>query len=147
MKQNNDVIIIGAGPYGLSSSGASGNGAAGSAMLYGNFRLPTEDTLSVPAFEAAAGQSPLHTSFFNNLGVYFAYDAARALDTRLRMTILLGAQIVTFAPNGLTRKAYNEARSLRRRVSGAKATALATQIRRVETFARQNRITADRVLT
>lgn len=101
-------LAWGAGPYGLSSSGGSGNGAAASAMLYGNFRLRTEDNLSVRAFEAAVGQSPLHTSFFNNLGLYFAYDAVRALDTRMRLTVLLGAQIVTFAPNGLTHASYNE---------------------------------------
>lgn len=101
-------LAWGAGPYGLSSSADSGNGAAGSVMLYANFRLRTEDNLSVRAFEAAVGQSPAHTSFFNNLGVYFAYDAVRALDQRLRMTVLLGAQIVTFAPRGLAHPAYNE---------------------------------------
>lgn len=101
-------LAWGAGPYNLSSSGASGNGVAGSVMLYGNFRLRTEDNLSLRAFEAAAGQSPRNTSFFNNLGLYFAYDAVRALDTRLRLTVLLGAQTVTFAPNGLARKTYNE---------------------------------------
>lgn len=105
---NRMKLAWGAGPYNLSSSGASGNGIAGSAMLYGNFRLRTEDNLSLRAFEAAVGQSPAQTSFFNNLGLYFAYDAVRALDTRLRVTVLLGAQIVTFAPDGLTRKVHNE---------------------------------------
>lgn len=97
-----------AGPHGLSSSAESGNGAAGAAMLYANFRLRTEDNLSVRAFEAAVGQSPMRTSFFNNLGVYFAYDAVRVLDARLRLTVLLGVQIVTFAPQGLARPAYTE---------------------------------------
>lgn len=44
------------------------------------------------------------------------------------------------------RTAYNEARSLRKRTSGANRTALTAQIRRVEAFARSNRITADRVM-
>jgi len=101
-------VAWGAGPYGLSSSGPSGNGPAGSLMLYGNLRLRTEDNLSVRAFEAAVGQSPVHTSFFNNLGLYFAYDAVRAMDQRLRLTVLLGAQIVTFAPHGLARPAFTE---------------------------------------
>lgn len=105
---NRMKLAWGTGPYGLSSSAESGNGASGSVMLYGNFRLRTEDNLSLRAFEAAVGQSPVHTSFFNNLGLYFAYDAVRALDTRLRLTILLGAQIVTFAPKGLAHPAYNE---------------------------------------
>lgn len=101
-------LAWGAGPYGLSSSAGSGNGPAGALMLYGNFRLRTEDNLSLRAFEAAVGQSPVHTSFFNNLGLYFAYDAVRAIDNRMRLTILLGAQIVTFAPRGLAHPAYNE---------------------------------------
>jgi len=101
-------LAWGAGPYNLSSSAGSGNGAAGSLMLYGNFRLRTEDNLSFRAFEAAVGQSPHNTSFFNNLGLYFAYDAVRAVDNRMRLTILLGAQIVTFAPHGLASTAYNE---------------------------------------
>ena len=77
-------------------------------MLYGNFRLRTEDNLSLRAFEAAVGQSPARTSFFNNLGLYFAYDAVRVLDARMHLTVLLGAQAVTFAPRGLARPAYNE---------------------------------------
>jgi hypothetical protein len=101
-------LAWGAGPYNLSSSAGSGNGPGGSVMLYGNFRLRTEDNLSVRAFEAAVGQSPHNTAFFNNLGLYFAYDAVRAMDERLRLTILLGAQIVTFAPRGLASAAYNE---------------------------------------
>ncbi len=101
-------LAWGGGPYGLSSSAGSGNGPAGALMLYGNFRLRTEDNLSLRAFEAAIGQSPVHTSFLNNLGLYFAYDAVRAADSRLIMTILLGAQTVTFAPQGLARPAYNE---------------------------------------
>lgn len=105
---NRMKLAWGAGPYGLSSSAGSGNGAVGSVMLYGNFRLRTEDNLSVRFFEAAVGRDPAHASFFNNLGAYFAYDAVRALDTRLRMTILLGAQTVTFAPRGLARTAYSE---------------------------------------
>ncbi len=106
---NRMKLAWGAGPYGLSSSGRSGNGTAGSVMLYGNFRLRTEDNLSLRGFEAAVGRDPAHAAFFNNLGLYFAYDAVRALDTRLRMTVLLGAQIVSFSPDGLARKTYNAA--------------------------------------
>lgn len=101
-------LAWGAGPYGLSSSGPSGNGAAGAAMLYGNFRLRYEDSLSVRAFEAAVGRDPAHAAFFNNLGLYFAYDAARVVDQRFRLTVLLGAQAVTFAPRGLARSSYGE---------------------------------------
>jgi len=101
-------LAWGAGPYNLSSSAGSGNGVAASAMLYGNFRLRHEDNLSLRAFEAAVGQSPHNTSFFNNLGLYFAYDAVRAVDSRMRLTVLLGAQIVTFAPRGLARASFTE---------------------------------------
>jgi hypothetical protein len=107
-RMNRLRLAWGTGPYGLSSSGPSGNGPTGSVMLYGNFRLRTDDNLSVRAFEAAVGQSPAQTAFFNNLGLYFAYDAVRALDSRLHLTVLLGAQVVTFAPRGLARPAYNE---------------------------------------
>ncbi len=102
-------IAAGAGPYGLSSSAGSGNGAAGSLMLYGNFRLRPEDSLSIRTFEAVVAQSPLHTAFFNNLGIYFAYDLARVWDARLRLTAQLGMQGLTFAPRGLSGKVYNEA--------------------------------------
>ena len=43
------------------------------------------------------------------------------------------------------RAAYREARALRKKVTGARRTAIITQIRTVETMARQNRITGDRV--
>ena len=81
----------------------------GSVMLYANFRLRPEDSLSIRAFEAAVSQSPLHTAFFNNLGLYFAYDLARVWDTRLKLTAMLGMQGVSFAPAGLARATYNEA--------------------------------------
>lgn len=101
-------LAWGAGPYGMSSSGPSGNGAVGAAMIYGNFRLRYEDGLSLRAFEAAVGKDPGNAAFFNNLGLYFAYDAARVVDRRLRLTVLLGAQAVTFAPRGLRRASYGE---------------------------------------
>lgn len=43
------------------------------------------------------------------------------------------------------RAAYRDARSLRKRVKGARRTAMTMQIRTVEAMARQNRITGDRV--
>jgi hypothetical protein len=101
-------LAWGAGPYHLSSSAGSGNGWAGAAMLYENFRLRSaEDGLSIRAFDAAVSQSPLNTAFFNNLGVYFAYDLARVWDSRLHITALLGIQTVTFAPRGLARRTYS----------------------------------------
>jgi hypothetical protein len=101
-------LAWGAGPYRLSSSAASGNGAAGSATVYANFRLRTaEDGMSIRAFEAAVSQSPDHTVFFNNLGLYFAYDLARVWDARLHITALLGMQAVTYAPQGLAHTAYS----------------------------------------
>jgi hypothetical protein len=103
-------LAAGAGPYHLSSSAASGNGAAVSASLYANFRLRTaEDGLSIRAFEAAVSQSPTNTAFFSNLGLYFAYDLARVWDSRLHLTALLGMQAVTFAPQGLARGSYTRA--------------------------------------
>ncbi|MBI3288821.1 MAG: hypothetical protein HYZ74_04815 [Elusimicrobia bacterium] len=101
-------LAYGLGPYGLSSSAPTGNGTTGSVMLYANFRLRPEDNLSLRSFEAAVSQSPLNTVFFNNLGLYFAYDLARVLDQRLLITAMLGMQGVTFAPQGLSRKIYNE---------------------------------------
>ena len=101
-------LAWGAGPYHLSSSAGSGDGLEGAAMLYGNFRLRTaEDGMSVRAFEAAVSQSPANRAFFNNLGLYFAYDVARVWDGRLHVTALLGMQAVTFAPQGLARTAYS----------------------------------------
>ncbi len=103
-------LAWGAGPYRLSSSAGSGAGFAGSAMLYGNFRLRTaEDGLSVRSFEAAVSQGPVNAPFFNNFGLYFAYDLARVWDSRLHLTALLGMQTATFAPQGLSRRAYTAA--------------------------------------
>jgi hypothetical protein len=100
-------LAWGAGPYSLSSSG-SGNGVAGAAMLYANFRLRTaDDGMSIRAFEAAVSQSSANTAFFNNFGLYFAYDLARVWDSRLHLTALLGMQTVTLAPQGLERRAYS----------------------------------------
>lgn len=102
-------LAWGAGPYGLNSSARVGNGAAGALMLYGNLRLRNEGGLSVRAFEAAVGQSPSQSVFFNNLGLYFAYDLANVWDSRMRLTALLGMQGVSYAPNGLAHGTYNEA--------------------------------------
>lgn len=94
-------LAWGAGPYSLKTSEHAGNGAAGGAMLYANLRLRNEGGLSLRAFDAAVSQSPAQTPFFNNLGLYFAYDAAQVWDSRLRLTALLGVQSVTYAPQGL----------------------------------------------
>ena len=103
-------LAWGAGPYRLSSSAGSGEGLSGSAMLYGNFRLRTaEDGLSIRAFEAAVSQGSANAPFFNNFGLYFSYDLARVWDSRLHLTALLGMQTVTFAPQGLSRRAYSAA--------------------------------------
>lgn len=105
---NRMKLAWGAGPYHLSSSAQDGNGWGGSVMLYGNFRLRMEDSLSVRFFEAAVARDAARRAFFNNFGVYFAYDAAAVLDTRVRLTALLGMQSVTFAPHGLARRSYSE---------------------------------------
>jgi hypothetical protein len=101
-------LAAGAGPYQLSSSAQEKSEAAGSVMIYANLRLRNEDGLSVRAFEAAVSQSPAQTAFFNNLGLYFAYDVANVWDRRLRLTALLGMQSVSFAERGLAREVYNE---------------------------------------
>lgn len=101
-------LAWGAGPMNLNSSATDGDGAAASLMLYGNFRLRMEDSLSVRFFEMAVSRDPAKRAFFNNLGVYFAYDAAAVLDNRLRLTALLGVQGVTFAPRGLANRSYTE---------------------------------------
>jgi hypothetical protein len=103
-------LAWGVGPYRLTSSAESGNDLAPSLTLYGNFRLRTaEDGMSLRAFEAAVSPNPATDAFFNNLGLYFAYDLARVWDARLHVTALLGMQAVTFAPRGLERSTYSTA--------------------------------------
>jgi hypothetical protein len=63
-------------------------------MIYTNFYLSPE--YSIRAFEALF----FHESFFNNLGLYFAYDLYHMLDNRFVLTALLGFQGLSFKHAG-----------------------------------------------
>ncbi len=77
------------------------------AMLYGNFYL--SDTSSFRGFDALVTQNPTSKAFFNNFGLYFAYDLARVLDSRFQLMALLGAQGLTFAYQGLRGSTFSQA--------------------------------------
>jgi hypothetical protein len=82
------------------------------------------------------------------IGFLVALPAASSAGATVSASIskLSSSGAIDAATASKARTAYNESRSLRKRTSGAKRTALTAQIRRVEAFARQNRITADRVM-
>ncbi len=99
----------GIGPYIFEShlKAESKTEFAPSAMLYGNFTLG--DTTSIRGFEALVTQNPATKAYFNNFGIYFAYDLARLLDNRVQLMALLGGQGLTFAYNGVSGETFSQA--------------------------------------
>lgn len=80
---------------------------APSFMLYGNFTLG--DTTSIRGFEALVTQNPTTKAYFNNFGIYFAYDLASLLDSRVQLMALLGGQGLTFAYHGTSGSTFSQA--------------------------------------
>ena len=100
----------GLGPYQFVAQkdlGTKKTGYAPSLMLYGNFWLT--DEMSIRGFDAAVLSDPTSRAFFNNFGVYFAYEIGRALDKRVQILALLGFQGVTFAYDGLKGITFSQA--------------------------------------
>ncbi|EQC48452.1 hypothetical protein M899_1954 [Bacteriovorax sp. BSW11_IV] len=84
---------VGLGPYSLKTSSLGrikDKEIAPSFMIYSRFDL-TENT-SLRAFNALV----YNETIFNNLGLYFAYDLANAFDNRVKLTTLLGAQVLGY---------------------------------------------------
>lgn len=79
---------------------------APSVMLYGNFTLG--DTTSIRGFEALVTQNPSIKAYFNNFGLYFAYDLARLMDNRVQLMALLGGQGLTFAYTGTRGSTFSQ---------------------------------------
>ncbi len=100
----------GLGPYSFIAQkdiGIKKNEYAPSAMLYGNFFLT--DELSIRGFEALVSRDPAASAFFNNFGVYFAYELFRGWDKRVQLIALLGFQGLTFAYDGLKGTTFSQA--------------------------------------
>lgn len=92
---------FGLGPYRFVSQkneSTSSSEYAPSVMLYANYYI--NDEFSLRSFEAATSNNPTKSMFFNNFGIYFAYEIGKALDNRVQTVALLGAQTVTFAHTG-----------------------------------------------
>mgnify|MGYP000223640763 CR=1 FL=1 len=86
-------MAVGLGPYSLKTKdGAriSSTKIAPAFMLYGKWDLTSASSLR--GFNAFVANK----SYFNNAGLYFAYDLATALDNRFKLVPLLGAQVLTF---------------------------------------------------
>ncbi|MBI2605756.1 MAG: hypothetical protein HYW49_06715 [Deltaproteobacteria bacterium] len=100
----------GLGPYNFVAQkdiGVKKTEYAPSVMLYGNFFLT--DELSIRGFEAAVSRDPSASAFFNNFGVYFAYELFRGWDKRMQLIALLGFQGLTFAYDGLKGTTFSQA--------------------------------------
>ncbi len=90
-------LAVGFGPtYFKSSQTTSANEAKLTTplYLYGNYSL-TQDT-SIRLFDAYIQAS---NSYFNNAGLYLAYDVAKVFDSRIIVTPLFGFQVVTHSHN------------------------------------------------
>ena len=86
-------LAYGLGPYMFTSEDRGlkiSSKIAPSLMLYGNYYLT--GSTSIRFFDALV----FHESIFNNFGVYFAYNLATALDSRIMLVPLLGVQGLTF---------------------------------------------------
>lgn len=84
---------VGLGPYSLKTSSLGrkkDKEIAPSFMIYSRFDLT--DNTSIRAFNALV----YNETIFNNLGIYFAYDLANAFDNRVKLTTLLGAQVLGY---------------------------------------------------
>jgi len=84
---------LGFGPYTVTAQeGEEKNVAklAPAGMLYAHFSLG--ESSSFRAFDALVSQK----SFFNNAGLYFAYELGRAFDQRVEVVALLGFQSLTY---------------------------------------------------
>ncbi|MGH2906199.1 MAG: D-glucuronyl C5-epimerase family protein [Solirubrobacterales bacterium] len=81
-----------------------------------------------------------------SLNVLLPATASAGASVQSTLSTLARDGAIDSATAAKARTAYNEARSLRKRTSGAKRTALSSQIRSVESFARAGRITSDRVM-
>jgi hypothetical protein len=82
------------------------------------------------------------------IGLFAAQPATASAGATVPGAIgsLAAAGAIDSATAAKARSAYNQARSLRKRATGDNRVALTSQIRGVEAFARQGRITADRVV-
>lgn len=84
---------LGFGPYSFSSADEGEKNKsplAPAGMLYANFMLT--EASSFRAFDALVSQK----SFFNNAGLYFAYELGRAFDQRVEIVALLGFQSLSY---------------------------------------------------
>ncbi len=85
---------LGLGPYEFTSSNSesekSSDKVAPSFMFYG--KLDFDQSNSLRFFDALVWQK----SYFNNFGLYYAYDLALILDRRLLFTALIGVQHVSY---------------------------------------------------
>lgn len=76
----------------------------------------------------------------------FATDRAQAATVSASLTNLQNAGLVDPARASAARKSYEDARSLRDRLSGSRRLPLTNQLRTIESLARKNRIKGDRVM-
>ncbi|MBJ7355059.1 MAG: hypothetical protein JHC98_09555 [Thermoleophilaceae bacterium] len=75
----------------------------------------------------------------------FATDRAQAATVSASLTKLQNAGLIDQSKASAARKSYHDARSLRKRLSGARQLPLTNQLRTIDSLAKKNRITADRV--
>lgn len=93
---------------------------------YRNARLAAVFVLIAAALLVTAGRAPAAT-------------------VSASLTKLQSAGQIDAAKAGAARKTYHDARSLRKRLSGARQLPLTNQLRTIESLAKKNRITGDRV--
>lgn len=92
-RANRLFVGMGLGPYKFQTAEnerLADNQFAPALMFYLNYRLTEKSSARV--FDAALWRG----TYFNNLGVYFGYEAVKVFDNRIDITGLFGFQAVTF---------------------------------------------------
>jgi hypothetical protein len=101
-------LAAGVGPYRLLTKDVAVDRLdyAPAVMLYANYYI--EGGLSLRAFDGAVSAGPARGPLFNNFGAYFSYELFKALDNRVQTVALIGAQGITFAPQGLEHAPFSQ---------------------------------------
>ncbi len=91
-KLNRVKTALGIGPYSMLSQyeDKKEEGLTGNITLYGKLEFTTNSSLRF--FNSFAMKK---NDYFNNFGLYFAYDLARVYDDRIQIVALLGMQYLT----------------------------------------------------
>jgi len=99
---NRGFLGVGLGPYDYRflAPGTDVRTAAGVFTVYGSYEL--SDTVRFTAFNATA----IHRNYFSDTGLYLKSESFKALDRRLSVSVMLGANFVALRYGGRAQKKW-----------------------------------------